>query len=449
MKQNLGTVRMLAVFVFGLAFTYAAVAAETQPVLRILADRETAAYACGENARITITAEQNGQPVNEGEVVVRLIRDFRSELGELSLKLEKGRAEFVRTLEEPGFLVVQALNKEAASTNKPSVYALPNPKLTVAFSPERILPAAKEPADFDEFWEAGRKQLAAIPPDAVVTQCPPAYVDAFKISLANIDGTRVWGFLAIPKNNKGPFPLLVSVPGANFRTPSAPGLDWVNQGVMRLWISVHPHDPQLPKDQLDALEKTPAGNYTRMGAPDRERYYFRRAILGADRLIDYVCANYNWDGKHCVALGHSQGGAFALFTAGFNSHVTACVAEAPAMCDHGGYAVGRGTCWPNLASYQESSLQDATLRMSAYFDGAFFAPRIRVPTLFTVGFLDATCPPSAVYAAYNLVAGPKEIIHQIDRGHGLGQPAYNERRDKSWLPAALGLEADSPVTKKN
>jgi cephalosporin-C deacetylase-like acetyl esterase len=267
-------------------------------------------------------------------------------------------------------------------------------------------------------------------------------MEAFKISLANVDGTRVWAFLTMPKVVTTPLPLLVSVPGASFRAPARPGLDWVDRGVMRLWISVHPHDPQLSTTELDALEASPAGRYTRLGAPDPDRYYYRRAILGADRMIDYVCANFPWDGEHCVVYGQSQGGAFSLFAAALNGHVTACVAEAPAMCDHGGVMVGRGAGWPYLVpGGDQPDQQRLLLAMSGYFDGVFFARRIRVPTLFTVGFVDDTCPPTSVYAAFNQVAGPKSIVHQVDRGHALGSPEYRALRDGAWLPEALGLLA--------
>jgi len=397
---------------------------------RVTADRPSAVYACGEPARITVTLEENGVPKNGTEVVVRLTRDNLVDEGEMRLTVVDGRAEFVRTLDEPGFLTVTA---------DIGVFA----RASVAFSPERIGPAADEPIDFDAFWEAGRRQLAAIPHDPVVTPVPSASraADAYKISLANVDGTRVWGFLSVPKAPAGPMPLLVSVPGASFRAPAAPGYEWVDQGVMRLWISVHPHDPQLPKAELDALEQSPAGQYHRLGAPDPGSYYFRRAILGADRLVDWVCDNYAWDGAHCVAQGHSQGGAFALFLAGFNRRVTACAAEAPAMCDHAGYTIGRSPSWPQLASGQDPALQDATLAMSGYYEAAFFARRIVVPTLFTVGFHDIVCPPSSGYAAYNQIAGPKAMIHQLDRGHLLGHPYYETTRDYFWLPEKLGLRA--------
>jgi cephalosporin-C deacetylase-like acetyl esterase len=34
-----------------------------------------------------------------------------------------------------------------------------------------------------------------------------------------------------------------------------------------------------------------------------------------------------------------------------------------------------------------------------------------------VGFIDTTCPPSSVYAAYNNVSGKKSIHHDPDAGH--------------------------------
>jgi len=395
----------------------------------VTADRGTAVYAVGEAAGFTITLDADGLPA-VGDVVVTLMRDKVTRLQRFTCTLVDGRVEIWFGLDRPGFLTCIVQGPAIAST-------------TVGFEPERILPSVEEPGDFDAFWAAGLAEAAVIPPDAAVTPCATGTpsVEAFKISLANVDGTRVWAFLTKPKVVTSPLPLLVSVPGASFRSPARPGLDWVDRGVMRLWISVHPHDPQLSTAELDALEASPAGNYTRLGAPDPQRYYYRRAILGAVRMIDYVCANFPWDGAHCVAYGQSQGGAFSLFTAALSDRVTACVAEAPAMCDHGGVVIGRGIGWPQLVPGNDQADQAQWLAMCGYYEGAFFARRVTVPTLFTVGFVDDTCPPTSVYAAFNQVAGPKAIVDQVDRGHALGSPAYAAFRDGSWLPAALGLGA--------
>jgi cephalosporin-C deacetylase-like acetyl esterase len=46
-----------------------------------------------------------------------------------------------------------------------------------------------------------------------------------------------------------------------------------------------------------------------------------------------------------------------------------------------------------------------------------FAARAKAPGFFTVGFIDTTCPPTTVYAAYNALSTPKEIFPEVASGH--------------------------------
>jgi cephalosporin-C deacetylase len=52
-----------------------------------------------------------------------------------------------------------------------------------------------------------------------------------------------------------------------------------------------------------------------------------------------------------------------------------------------------------------------------YFDCVNFAARAKAPGFFTVGFIDPTCPPTSVYAAYNALKAPKEIFNDIAAAH--------------------------------
>jgi cephalosporin-C deacetylase-like acetyl esterase len=53
-----------------------------------------------------------------------------------------------------------------------------------------------------------------------------------------------------------------------------------------------------------------------------------------------------------------------------------------------------------------------------YLDCMNFATRTKAAgCYFTVGFIDATCPPTSVYAAYNQLSIPKEIYNDIPSGH--------------------------------
>jgi cephalosporin-C deacetylase len=73
----------------------------------------------------------------------------------------------------------------------------------------------------------------------------------------------------------------------------------------------------------------------------------------------------------------------------------------------------------------------------SYFDGLHFAARGTAPALYTVGLMDAICPPSTVYAAYNRYPGPKQIQVWPYNGHESGatfQPPVNLR----WLRTLLG-----------
>jgi cephalosporin-C deacetylase len=80
---------------------------------------------------------------------------------------------------------------------------------------------------------------------------------------------------------------------------------------------------------------------------------------------------------------------------------------------------------------------DRVTRTLAYFDGAVLARRATAPTLFSVGLMDQTCPPSTVYAAYNAWAGPKEIVEYPFNDHEGGQ-GFHEQAKLRWLAERLG-----------
>ena len=53
-----------------------------------------------------------------------------------------------------------------------------------------------------------------------------------------------------------------------------------------------------------------------------------------------------------------------------------------------------------------------------YFDNVNFAARTHAKSAFvTVGFIDTTCPPTGVYAAYNALPIQKEIFNDVKAGH--------------------------------
>ena len=69
----------------------------------------------------------------------------------------------------------------------------------------------------------------------------------------------------------------------------------------------------------------------------------------------------------------------------------------------------------------------AAEKWAPYFDGANFASRIICPVRVAVGFSDTTCPPCAVYAAYNEIkVADKAIGNGIGMTHSCSARFYSE-----------------------
>ena len=61
---------------------------------------------------------------------------------------------------------------------------------------------------------------------------------------------------------------------------------------------------------------------------------------------------------------------------------------------------------------------EAELQTARYFDNVNFATRAKCQgAAVTVGFIDTVCPPSSVYAAYNVLTMPKTLHTMPLTGH--------------------------------
>ena len=71
-----------------------------------------------------------------------------------------------------------------------------------------------------------------------------------------------------------------------------------------------------------------------------------------------------------------------------------------------------------------------------YFDGVNLAARATVPARYSVALMDAVCPPSTVFAAYNSYGGPAEIDVWPFNGHD-GGAQVQRMRQLRWLAETL------------
>ena len=402
-----------------------------QPVqVHVVNDRAIPLYKLGEPATFSITVTDHGKPVTKGEVLVtvtygmgrRILTEKRT-LGEKPITV-------TQTLKAPGFVHCRGMY----TVGKERYYG----DGAAGFDALAVQPGQTLPKDFTAFWEAGRAELAKIPLDLKLKPLPKYTNDrvaGYEISFANINGTRMYGLLAVPKKGKGPYPVDLRIPGASVSTLRRPPTRWAYRGVIGLVMSVHDFPTDLPKEELAKQKKRLTG-YQWFGIPDRKQYYFYRVILGLDRALDYLASRPDVDRKRIVVNGSSQGGGLSLIMAGLNKHVTAAAANHPALCDHAAKLKGRRPGWPAIVARARKRRKEG-LAMSAYYDVVNFSRFIHCPTLIAVGFVDAKCSPSVVYAAYNQIKAPKEIINEPHTGHSWN-PATSKRL-AAWVDARLGL----------
>ena len=440
MKNN--SLRFMMVMCVALMLAQGLYAASKNRVkLTLKVDHENGLYRCGEDAVFTATVTKNGEPVEEGEVTLTVKTWSKKLLAKKKVVLAQGPARITATSQTPGFVLCKAIYKSGKKGDEVEVGA--------GFDVTKIKAAAVTPDDLDAFWKEGMDAFKDIPLDLKLTRCKTSTdeVDVFKISIANINDTRAYGYLRIPLKKKGPFPVRI-FPYSAGRKP----MEIVNaskeckRGVIILNASVHPHDIEPLDGSAKPLMEAYIHTYPSIGVPDKKKFYFYRAILGINRLIEYVASRPDVDLDHFVMTGKSQAGGLAFILGGMNQRFTAVAACVPGMCDHVAYRIGNMSAWPGLIPYKirKDSVKEPIYRdFSGYYDAVNFCRKIKVPTIVSAGLVDHTCKPGVIYAAYNQIDAPKRMFTGPNDAHVTGRE-YKAFFDR-WLAGQLGLTEVIPL----
>jgi len=426
-------INMIKSLLFALAVTALSAQTRTGTIQVFVApDHADWKYKAGENATFLIRAIRDGNVMKGVKLTYRIGPEQMNPTVTRTVTLDGDPLRVDGgTMKEPGFLRCTATIEENGMTYRGNG--------TAGFDPEAIRPAAQNPADFDAFWDAGKKELAEIPIDAQRTLIPElstSKVNVYHLSLQNVGRTRgtrtrVFGMLSVP-TKPGKYPALLLVPGAGVSKIN-PAIKYAEMGAITLAIGIHGIPLTMDLSVYQLLAQGALNGYQNWGLESRDRYYYRRVYLGCLRANDYLTSLDNWDGKTLAVTGGSQGGALSLVTAGFDPRVKALAAFYPALADVTGYLKNRAGGWPHM--FREdgpgSMRTQANLETSYYYDVVNFARRIRAPGVYAWGYNDATCPPTSMYAAYNVITAPKQLLLALETGHN--RVPEEDRIIENWL----------------
>ncbi len=412
--------------------------------VRVAPDRVGWTYAVGEPAKFNVQVTADQQPLTGVTVRYRVGPEMLPADERTTTLPEGGFVIDAGTLKEPGFIRCQVTVEIAGKTYRGVA--------TAGFSPDKIQPTQTDPADFDAFWDAAKVDLAKVPLEARQTLLPDACTDTvnvYHVSFRNIGGTpwnklhaRVYGILSVPKA-PGKYPAVLGVPGAGVR-PYHGMKDLAARGVITLHIGIHGIPVNLPQETYDQLGAGALAGYPHFNLDNRDAYYFRRVYLGCVRANDFLVSLPEYDGENLLVTGGSQGGQLSIVTAALDPRVKALAAYYPAYCDVTGYLHGRAGGWPHMmrpdAQTGETS-RHATpekIAVTGYYDVVNFARRLKAPVHLAWGYNDEVCPPTSMYAAYNVIPSPKRLVLALETAHHT-IPEEHELTN-AWIADQLGLK---------
>ena len=381
--------------------------------------RKYPVYSLGENAEFSLAFTYKNKPVKSGIVTVDFTNSgnqiLRSEVVDLS---RNNPAKLNITLNEPGIVVAQCRDLQ----NSNGFIAKNLPLASAAFAPEAIKPAAEAPADFMEFWQKGLDATRNAPV-TVVPFDKKKYADhnPFLVTVDMPQYGKFYAVMLVPKNQRKGM-IFIDTPGAGpGMSEFWPGKEEADKILIRMHVHKYPPivNNYYMKKYYDDFNRNLGKLYQYDGAPDPEKYFFRRVFLGMSRVLDYAVTLPEWDQKNVMVSGTSQGGACSMALAALNPHVTMVRGNEPAMCDQNGFLAGRKPGWPN---FHENVPNSKKLR--AYYDIVNFARYIKAPVFMSVGYLDLTAPAAGNYAAYNQLKGEKRLFPMFNRSHGLYPDFY-------------------------
>jgi len=409
------------------------VAVQAQPTERfvkviVAPDHDNWTYKPGEKVKFAISVLQNGNPVKDVKIRYEIGPEKMDPDKKDSAILAKGETTIDGgTLKSSGFLRCIAI----AEVDGIEYRGL----ATAGFDPFGINPTIDNPADFAEFWTKAKEEAAKIPAEPIMTLLPDRCtekVNVYHVSIQHFrNGSRIYGILCVPKK-EGKYPALLKVPGAGVR-PYNGDIATAAQGVITLEIGIHGVPVTMDTDVYSALGSGALSGYQYFNMDHRDRYYYKRVYLGCVRANDFLVSLPQYDGKNLGVSGGSQGGALSIITAALDPRVKYLAAFYPALSDLTGYLKGRAGGWPH--PFDKNNLPYNNLKEKLetvkYYDVVNFARLVKIPGFYSWGFNDETCPPTSMYAAYNVIKAPKELYLALETGHW----TYPEQRDKfnTWI----------------
>jgi len=301
--------------------------------------------------------------------------------------------------------------------------------------PEEITSTHPKPADFDEFWENSKKELAKVKPEYVITEKLEMEKDdrrVYLVEMKSLGDVTIYAWLTEPahpsKYHK--FPVLLMLPGYQATNPPLIGRDYD-----LAFINLDVRGQGLSKKSMDMRRE----DYIVNNLENKDAYFLRGVIMDCIRCIDFMFTRKELSLDRIAVTGGSMGGYLSITTAALDKRVTLCAPQNPFFSDI--YNMDHGAVeWPinHMKDYvriRPGLTFDQVLDNLQYFDTKNFATKVSCPFLMGIGLLDPFVPPNNSYTVFNNINSKKKIFVFKDLGHEVGNKYYHyeELWTRDWF----------------
>jgi cephalosporin-C deacetylase len=303
--------------------------------------------------------------------------------------------------------------------------------------PEEIRSAHERPADFDEFWDKSKKELAAVNPDYKITEKPELEKDkrkVFLIEMKSLGNVTIYAWLTEPEHHTKyqKFPVLLMLPGYQ-----ATNIPLMGRDDDMAFVGLDVRGQGLSKQGLEMRRE----DYIVSRLENKDHYIMRGIVMDCIRALDFIYSRPELGHDRIAVTGGSMGGYLSLTTAALDKRVAICAPQNPFLSDI--YNMDNGAVqWPiqHMKEYvkiRPGLTFDKVLDNLQYFDTKNFASTITCPVLMGIGLLDPFVPPNNSYTVYNNIKSKKKLFVFKDLGHEVGGKYYTY--ETLWTRDAFAL----------
>lgn len=310
--------------------------------------------------------------------------------------------------------------------------------------PFNIVSAPDMQADFNQFWQAAKDQLATVDMNARLTEIESKSTAERKVYLVEMnsipDGLTgepvlIRGYYCEPQDGQK-HPVVMhfygyDTQGSKSKCECPAGNGSANAEFYLSHRGQYLNNrPAGTNPGIEEATENIYGDWFSYHFGDKDSWYYRGAFMDVVQAVRFMATRGTSDMNRLFAEGSSQGGALTYACAALSDYPCSAIAANVAFLGDYADAMKIGGLAAETAKACKGSMTDEEmLAFLSYFDTKNLATRISCAVLASSGLQDGVCPPRTNVVPFNNLATPasdKEYIFGPEMGHDYPKNWYTK-----------------------